>query len=433
MAPPARGRAHGRAHGSVQPAHARIVPCVVAVLLVARLARAEDRAAAERYFRAGATAYAAQNFAVAAADFDEAFENLAMPEIAFSAAQAYRRLYRVDPDPSFVRRAIELYRAYLAKVKAGGRVGDAADNLAEMERELDKLKAAGKDATRSRPGARSVERTRLGVGVTIAGQAAGDAAGVREIGDAAGSQIPGLAATLDGKPLEPFALVEVSAGEHTIAVSADGYVTAEKTTRAVAGQAQLVEVELMPRPARVTVTTERDAQIVVDGRPVATTPSGPLELAAGKHLLTIVRRGREPFGKELTLVRGQAITLAAPLEQTARRRAVPYILGGAGALALGAVTTGILAVVHDGRAADLHAQIALGNRPPSDGDRYDREVIARDHSVTATWLLGGAAVAAGAVGVLALWFDTPSAEGGRLAPALSPVNGGASVGVTGRF
>lgn len=408
---------------------------VLAVALAARPVIADDRAAAERYFRAGAKAYAAQSFAVAAADFDEAFANLPLPEIAFSAAQAYRRLYRVDPDPRFVHRAIELYRVYLAKQKTGGRVGDAADNLAEMEREIDKLKAAGKDTVRPGPDARTarpVERTRIGVGVTIADQSA-DASMVREIGDAAAAPVGGLAATLDGKPLEPYALVEVSPGEHTIAVSADGYLTTAKTTRAVAGQSQLIEVELKPRPARVTVQTERDARIAIDGRTVATAPTAPLELAAGKHLVTIVHRGREPFGREITLARGQSLALAAPLEPTARRRAVPYLLGGAGLLALGAAATGVLAAVHDARAGDLRDQIAHGNRPPSDGDRYVREVTVRDHDVTATWLLGGAALAAGAVGVLALWFDTPSAEGARMTPTLSAVGGGASVGVRGRF
>lgn len=302
-----------------------------------------------------------------------------------------------------------------------------------MEHELDKLAAAGKDTARSRPEARAVERTRLGVGVTIADQPTGDATGMHEVVDAAGAQISGLAATLDGRPFEPFALVEVSAGEHTIAVAADGYVTAQKTTRSVAGQAQLIEIELRPRPARVTVTTERDARIAVDGRTVAIAPTAPLELAAGKHLVTIVRRGREPFGRELVVGRGQAIALTAALEPTARRRAVPYVLGGAGVLALGALTTGALAVVHDGRAGDLHAQLVLGDRPPSDGDRYDREVTARDHDVTATWLLGGAALAAGAAGLWALWFDTPSAEGVRLSPAFSPVHGAAGVDVTGTF
>jgi tetratricopeptide (TPR) repeat protein len=115
---------------------------IVAVLALASTAAAE-RKVAERYFRAGAKAYAAQNFVAAAANFDEAYKSEAMPEIAFSAAQAYRRLYRIEPKAQHVVRAIELYRDYLAKVKTGGRVGDAADNLAEMERELDKLGASG--------------------------------------------------------------------------------------------------------------------------------------------------------------------------------------------------------------------------------------------------------------------------------------------------
>ena len=63
------------------------------------------------------------------------------------------------------------------------------------------------------------------------------------------------------------------------------------------------------------------------------------------------------------MARGDAITLAAPLEPTARRRAVPYVLGGAGVLALGALTAGALAFVHDGRAGELHDQIVLGNDP----------------------------------------------------------------------
>ena len=209
------------------------------------------------------------------------------PEIAFSAAQAYRRLYRVDPDPHFVHRAIELYRAYLARVTTGGRVGDAADNLAEMERELDKLKIAGKDIARSRRDARDAERTRLGVGVAISDPAAGDATAVREIGDAAGAPIRGLAAMLDGKPLEPFALVDVTAGRAPARGRRRRLLPRREATRVVAGQAQLVEVELRPRPARVAVTTEADAHIAVDGRPVADAPTPPLALAAGKHLVTI--------------------------------------------------------------------------------------------------------------------------------------------------
>ncbi|MBL9019041.1 MAG: PEGA domain-containing protein [Myxococcales bacterium] len=397
---------------------------LVLVALLAGSAHAEDRAAAERYFRAGAKAYAAQSFAAAAQNFDEAYRQAAIPEIAFSAAQAYRRLYRIDPKPEHVKRAVELYRAYLKEVKTGKRVGDAADNLAEMERELDKLALSGTTSgTQTAPPA----RTRIGVSVTFADQRATEE--LREIADATGeAATKGLTAKLDGKPIEPFALVEVDAKEHLITVNADGYFPVEKKTIAVDGQSSLIEIQLQPRPAAVTVKTEDGARIVVDGRPVAASASGTVEVPAGKHLIAVLRRGREPFAREIEVTRGDALRFDAPLVKTARRRAVPWVLGGAGVLAGLAVTTGILAAVHDGNAADLRAQLDAGNRPPSDGDAYDAEVRSRDRYGTATWVLGGAAVATGAVGVLLLVFDSPSAEGVQVAPSIGNQSGGVVVG-----
>jgi len=395
---------------------------ILGLVLVLTATAAAERKTAERYFRAGARAYAAQNFVAAAANFDEAYKSEPMPEIAFSAAQAYRRLYRIEPKPEHVKRAIELYRDYLAKVKTGGRVGDAADNLADMERELDKLAASG-----IRVGASaSVARTRLGISVTLVDQRAAESSALKEIGDATGETTRGLTATIDGTAVEPFALVEVDAKEHLVAVSADGYFPVEKKTVAVDGQSALVEVELKPRPAVVAIKTESRSRVSVDGRPVAITPTAPLELPAGKHLLTILRTGREPFARELTLARGEQVTLTAPLEKTARRRAVPWVLGGAGGLAAGAITTGIIAGIKNGNANDLRDAIDRGNRPPADGDRYAAEVSARDRYVTTTWVLGGAAVTAGTVGVLLLLFDSPSAEGLQL----TPIVGGSSTGMS---
>lgn len=392
------------------------IALVLAAVLAVSVAHAEDRTTAERYFRAGAKAYAAQNFLAAAQNFDEAYKAAPMPEIAFSGAQAYRRLYRVDPRPEHVRRAVELYRAYLAVVKKGGRVGDAADNLAEMERELERQKVTVASAP-------AVARTRLGISVTLADQRA-DTGALQEIGDATGETTRGLVAAIDGRPVEPFALVDVEPKEHVISVSAEGYLAVEKKTVAVDGASQIVEVELQPKPAIVTVKTESGARISVDGRVQAS----PLSLSAGKHLLAIVHRGREPVAREITVARGDTLAIDAPLEKTAKRRAVPWVLGGAGLLAAGAITTSIVAVVHDGRASDLSAGIATGNRPVADGDRYEAEVRARDRYATATWALGGAALAAGTVGVLLYLFDTPSAEGIRVAPVVGTTSTGISLG-----
>ena len=389
----------------------RLLLVLLLMMVVAGAASADDRKTAESYFRAGAKAYAAQNFLAAAQNFDEAYKAAPMPEIAFSAAQAYRRLYRVEQRPEHVKRAVELYKAYLAVVKKGGRVGDAADNLAEMEKELDRVKVTA-------PSGPVVARTRIGVSVTLADQRA-ETGALQEIGDATGEATRGLVATIDGKTVEPFALVDVEPKEHVIAVSADGYLPVEKTTVAVDGASQIVEIELQPKPANVVVKTESGARISVDGRPAAS----PLQLAAGTHLVTIVRRGREAVAKEITVARGDSLTIAAPLEKTAKRRAVPWVLGGAGLLAAGAITTSIVATVHDGRANDLRDGIAAGNRPASDGDRYDSEVRARDRYATAAWVFGGAAVAAGTVGVLLYLFDTPSAEGVRVSPMIGSTSG----------
>ena len=381
-----------------------MIRSLIILVLLTGLAHADDRANAERYFRAGAKAYAAQNFQAAATNFDEAFKSLPMPEIAFSAAQAYRRLYQVDPKPHYVRRAVELYQQYLAKVKTGGRVGDAADNLADMKRELAKLEAAGLSTT----AAPVREQTRLGVNVSVGDQAS-ELSAMREIGDATGQNVQ-FTTTIDGAKVEPFTLVEVTPTEHVITVSADGYFPVEKKAVGIAGQSMFVDVELKPKPAKLTVTTEADARISIDGRFVATAPTAALDVAAGKHLVTVLRRGREPFAKELTVSRGDNIALPAPLEKTARRRAVPWLLGASGLLLAGATTTGVFAVVRDQRASDLQDQIEMGNRPPFEADERDRTIRSRDRFVTWTCILGGAAVVAGGVAGVLFYVDTPSAE-----------------------
>jgi hypothetical protein len=395
-----------------------MIRVLVILVLLAGMARADDRAAAERYFRAGAKAYAAQNFQAAATNFDEAYKALPMPEIAFSAAQAFRKLYQVDPKPEYVQRAVELYEAYLAKVKTGGRVSDAADNLADMKRERDRLQAAGVKTSAATIGP---AKTRLGVNVSVPDQATSEIGTLREIGDATGeTSIKGLAVSIDGTKVEPFTLVEVSAKEHVVRVAADGYFPVEKKTVAVDGQSALVDIELKPMPAKVTVTTESDARIVVDGRTVATTPAAALELPAGKHLLAVLRRGREPFDTEITVVRGQELKLTASLHKTGRRKAVPWVLGGAGLFAAGAITTGLFALSRDHRASTYQQNIEMGNRPPFDANNYDQAVRSRDRFVMWTWILGGTAVAAGGTGALLFFFDAPSSDG-------------ATVGVSGQF
>src|SRR3569832_2205394 len=119
--------------------------------------------------------------------------------------------------------------------------------------------------------------------------------------------------------------------------------------------------------------------------------------------------------------------LAAPLRETSRRRAVPWVWTGASVLAAGAITTGIVALVRDSHAQDLRDQLAQGNQAATTADDYDRTVNSRDHFVTAPWILGGAAVAAGAAGALLYFFGHPSAESVRLAPMIGPTSAAATL------
>src|SRR6185503_20903674 len=108
---------------------------VIALLTLSRVAFAEDdkKAEAEKYFRAGEALYKNGQYLGAAQAFEEAFELLPLPAIAFSTAQAYRLLYVSDKEPAYIKRAVELYRLYIQQQKEGGRVPDATASLAELE------------------------------------------------------------------------------------------------------------------------------------------------------------------------------------------------------------------------------------------------------------------------------------------------------------
>ncbi len=78
-----------------------------------------------RLFDAGSLFYARGQYPPAIRAFEEAMRLVPLPAIGFSLAQAIRLQYFVDHDAAKLRRAIELYRSYVAATPAGGRRGDA--------------------------------------------------------------------------------------------------------------------------------------------------------------------------------------------------------------------------------------------------------------------------------------------------------------------
>lgn len=396
------------------------------VLLVSASAHA-DKQKAEQLFRTGEKAYRAQKFLAAAQSFELAYKELAAPEIAFSAAQAYRRQYRVDPShPEYVELAVKYYRIYLDQRQTGGRVGDAADNLESMERELVRLGGASKVHRQSET------KPLLGVAVVFADQqtSGGKLREVEEEGKSAVPETP-VTAKIDGKVVEADVLHEVSDGEHVVRAEAAGYEPAEKRVRVVAGAPHLEDFTLQPLPAQLAIDTEAGATVIVDGRGVGEAPLAPVPLAGGSHVITIVHAGRKPAAREIVVERAEHKRVTIALEPTARRRAVRWVAIGSGSLAVLAGVTGLGALYWNGQAVDKRDLLQMGNQDKAVLDDYNHARTYRNGSITATWVLGGASVA---VGLTALWlyyFDSPSAEGVRVVPQATGNSAGAMV--FGRF
>lgn len=389
---------------------------VAILVLLCAIAAADDPRAAERYFRAGEKAYAAQNFEAAARNFEEAYKQAPLPEIAFSAAQAYRRQYRVDARPEYCARAVELYKLYLGKVKTGGRVADAADALVEMQHELDRLIKLGLKVSPEI----AAEHTLLGVSPALGGE---HPTAMHEVDEARGTA-PTIVVTFDGKRVEPYALVQIEPGVHAIHVEAPGYKPFDLQQNVVQGTTNMLDVALQPKAAHVTFDVEADAQITVDGRPLGVTPLA-IDVPAGPHVVAFTHRGREPVIRDLTFDKGQELRLRQPLEMTARRRAVPYVVIGAGSLALVCGASAIAALVEDSRASSLHKQITEGNAPLSVGLAYQDKLAWRDRFVTATWTTGALALATGAAAAWLYYADHPNPETTHIAPMAGPSSGGA--------
>ena len=344
-------------------------------LCVTRPAAADDRAAAEQFFRIGADAYKSGKFDAAAANFDRAYENLKAPEIAFSAAQAHRLQYQVDRDPARLKRAIELYQAYVTGAPDGARRKDALVYLERLRDALDKID----------PKQIVVAKEHPSVYVSIA--------------------LDRARITLDGQVIERHTSVDVTPGEHVVAASADGYLPQEQRIR-VGNERAMIAFELVPRPATIAIESEAGARITVDGRPVllrgATT-----EVPAGTRWITVSARGRRPISREVTLEPGQAITLDAPLQPTAQRRAVRWVAIGAGALLAGTTITTAIAIAADFSAADLRDRRPL---LASDAGRYTQLRDRRDTFRNLSFGLGAAALVTAGAALVMYYADDPSSD-----------------------
>jgi hypothetical protein len=211
--------------------------------------------------------------------------------------------------------------------------------------------------------------------------------------------------TIDGKEVERNTTVEVAPGERVVAARAEGYYPEERRIRVGNGLSP-VPFELKPRPATLSIKSQPDARITVDGRSVLLRGMST-EVPAGTRWTTVSARGRRPVSREVTLEPGKQLTLDAPLQPTTQRRAVRWVAVGGGALLAGAIATTVVALAADFSAADLRDGASLSMAEAADYERYrDRRNQLRVTSV----LLGGAALVTAGIAVAMYYLDEPSAD-----------------------
>lgn len=364
------------------------------------------------FFAAGQAAVKAERFADAIYSFEEAYKRSPREPVIFVLAAAYFRQFAIDRDPLELRRAEQLSRDYLALPDG------VADRRAKLIEYLDKylvvlhqLDQEAAAAAKVPPPPPPRPRTTLVIS----------------------SPVDGARVSFEGGGEQPTpAVVDTSAGRHAFTVSAPGYQTAAGVGDAIAGDSVSVQVPLVELPATLVVHRSPGATVAIDGATVGTTGAA-LTSSAGPHRVTVLRRGRYAWQRDVVLERGAVLDLDAPLTVTNQRRASRYVLGGGAALLVAGGATTLLALSAQGVARDLDLRVA-GGGTLTEAERldYNDAIDRRDAWRTATYVLVGASLTAVSTGALLYVFDTPQLD--RSGPPLfTPTIGLGTVGVQGRF
>jgi hypothetical protein len=340
---------------------------------------------ARTFFNAGAQAYSAARYGDAVRSFDQAYELAPRPQLLFSLAQAERKEFFATNDASYLRRAVQHYRSYLEQVPSGGRRSEATEAKADLEARLARL-----DPQQAAASSAQLEKRRARVTVY--------------------SATPGAQASVDGGPAQELPYFgDLEPGRHRVRVFAEGYFDAEREVSGDKPIDQPVDVPLKERPALVTVVLDTAADLLVDGRIVATAPvSRPVEIPPGPHVLGVAANGKKPFSQEVTLPRGRPFRFEPRLESSGQRVVALSMLGLGAANVLTGLVFGGLALGQEGRAQDIDEARADGN---IDADRlaaHNRAIERRDsfRNVSVITLSAGALLAAG--GALLYLLDRPT-------------------------
>lgn len=340
---------------------------------------------ARAYFKVGARAYEAAQYSDAIQAFERAYRITPREGLLFSLAQAHRKQYYAGKNPDDLRAAIKHYRAYLERVKQGGRRADAMDALVELEPRALALEAPAPASTQVET--KPVTQLML----------SSAAAGVRlEIDGKAAGMLPFVGA------VEP--------GKHRLRLRAPGYEDYTRDVSLLPGSVLPLDIPMVDRPARLLVSAPEGARVTVDGREVGTAPLSPVALAHGRHFVSVSKNGREPFARDVELRRGSSTAVEARMPETTQRTVAWLSFGGAlssfataGVLALGATRK------QDSASAILDRR-ARGNISPAELREYSSLREQRDDYRTASFIALATGGGLAALGTVLFVFDEGRAE-----------------------
>jgi hypothetical protein len=138
----------------------------------------------------------------------------------------------------------------------------------------------------------------------------------------------------------PLAPVPVDLGTHTVTVAKDGFDSATGQVEVPGGSPVTLTLSLIRamHVARLTIATDAGASVVVDGAPpVMGRFEGPL--VPGTHVVRVTESGMIPYTASIDLHNGETRTVDVTLESDHHKVIWPWVLGGA-ALVAGAVVGG---------------------------------------------------------------------------------------------
>lgn len=165
---------------------------------------------------------------------------------------------------------------------------------------------------------------------------------------------------------------------------------------------------------------ERLRRVLVDDLEVQ--PFTPVAVTPGTHHVYVGVEGYEPVLVDANAVAGASVHVAVKLvarplrilvlAPSAPRRAVPWVAGGAGVLALTSVGTLIGALVAQGNAETIRGTLGAGNVTPAQRDAYNSDVHARDDLRAAALATGAGSLVALGVAAALYWFALPLKHAG---------------------